>query len=298
MKNILLALMVMTAVGCGKLHRVLDAAEEIPTKMDNLNKGMGDTNESIRLQKLGVFESMVLDKDNYDMLAPFPADLMTGGKFLGEALTDEEAVQWVFKSIKKINTYDINTNPLLDGSDEKAQTKFDHDKLGLYMAVTIVSGYLRESVVEQIIERIYKSDRFSQTGITILALRAKFYSDVMLGGSLYSEKFTTLGHTQEAIDYNKKIERIAMLPYADSIKIDIVGMINPDLNEAMSVQFDSSIVAKNWSKIKTLAEAGFEVKPMSGNDSADAAEARRQRDTFSSMMSFLDQKIQANQVLN
>ena len=298
MKNILLVLTVFAAVGCGKLHSVLDKAESIPGKMDALNVGMGETNASVRLQKLGIFEGMVLEKDNYDMLAPFPADLMTGGKFLGEALTDEEALHWVFKSIKKINTYDINTNPLLDASDEKVQAKFDHDKLGLYMAVTIVCGYLRDSVVEQIVERIYKSDRFSQTGIVILALRAKFYSDVMLGGSLYTEKFSTLGHTSEAIDYNKKIERIAALPYAQSIKVDIVGMIVPEMNEAMSVQFDSSIVAKNWSKIKTLAEAGFEVKPMSGNSSADAAETKRQQDAFAGMMNFLNQKIQASQVLN
>ncbi|AZZ36513.1 hypothetical protein CIK05_06825 [Bdellovibrio sp. qaytius] len=298
MKNLLLVLTVLTAVGCGKLTRVLDAAEAIPAKMDSLNEGMGETNDSVRLQKLGVFEAMVLNTDNYEMLAPFPADLMTGGKFLGQALTDEEALQWVFKSIKKINTYDINSNPLLDAADEKVQAKFDHDKLGLYMAVTIVSGYLRDSVIEQIVQRIYSSDRFSQTGLQILALRAKFYSDVMLGGSLFTEKFTTLGHTKEAIDYNTKIERIASLPYAQSIKVDIVGMINPDLNEAMSVQFDASIVNKNWSKIKILAEAGFEVKPMSGNNAADAAEAKRQKDVFASMMTLLNQKIQQAQTLN
>ncbi len=299
MKNLLLVLAVVVAsAGCGKLHRVLDAAESIPGKMDSLNTGMGETNDSVRLQKLGIFEAMVLETDNYEMLAPFPADLMTGGKFLGEALTDEEALHWVFKSIKKINTYDINSNPLLDATDAKTQAKFDHDKLGLYMAVTIVSGYLRDSVVEQIIQRIYTSDRFSETGIQILALRAKFYSDVMLGGSLYTEKFSTLGHTKEAIDYNAKIERIATLPYAQSIKVDIVGMVTAEMNEAMTVQFDASIVAKNWAKIKTLAEAGFEVKPMSGNSAADAAEAKRQKDTFGNMISFLNQKIQQTQILN
>ena len=297
MKNLLLVLAVLTAAGCGKLHRVLDAAESIPAKMDSLNTGMGETNDSVRLQKLGIFEAMVLETENYEMLAPFPADLMTGGKFLGEALTDEEALHWVFKSIKKINTYDINSNPLLDASDAKTQAKFDHDKLGLYMAVTIVSGYLRESVIEQIIQRIYTSDRFAQTGIQILALRAKFYSDVMLGGSLYSEKFSTLGHTKEAIDYNEKIARIAALPYANQIKVDIVGMLTPEMNEAMTVQFDASIVGKNWAKIKTLAEAGFEVKPMSGNTQADAAETKRQKDIFASMMSFLNQKIQQTQIL-
>lgn len=297
MKNILLVLTVLASVGCGKLHSVLEKAESIPGKMDALNVGMGETNASVRLQKLGIFEGMVLDQDNYDMLAPFPADLMTGGKFLGEALTDEEALHWVFKSIKKINTYDINSNPLLDSSDAKTKAKFDHDKLGLYMAVTIVSGYLRESVIDQIVQRIYASDRFSETGLQILALRAKFFSDVMLGGSLYTEKFSTLGHTEEAIDYNEKIERIANLPYPQLIKVDIVGMLTPEMNEAMSVQFDPSIVTKNWSKIKTLAEAGFEVKPMSGNSQADAAETKRQKDVFANMMSFLATKIQQKQIL-
>lgn len=298
MKKIILLLTVLAATGCGKLQTVLEKAETIPGKMDALNVGMGETNASVRLQKLGVFEAMVLDQENYEMLAPFPADLMTGGKFLGESLTDEEALHWVFKSIKKINTYDINSNPLLDASDVKTKTKFDHDKLGLYMAVTIVSGYLSDSVIEQIVQRIYSSDRFSETGITILALRAKFYSDVMLAGSLYSEKFSTLGHTKEAIDYNQKIARIAALPYAKSIKVDIVGMLTPEMNEAMTVQFDPSIVDKNWTKIKALAEAGFEVKPMSGNTAADAAEAKRQKDVFANMMSFLNQKIQASQLLN
>lgn len=297
MKNLLLALTVFAAVGCGKLHSVLDKAESIPGKMDTLNEGMGKTNASIRLQKLGVFETMVLDKENYDMLAPFPADLMTGGKFLGEELTTEEALLWVFKSIKKINTYDINSNPLLDASDEKVQAKFDHDKLGLYMAVTIVCGYLQDSVINDIVNRIYTSDRFSETGLQILALRAKFYSDVMLGGSLYTEKFSTLGHTKEAIEYNQKIERVANLPYPQLIKVDIVGMLSAEMNEAMSIQFDPSIVNKNWSKIKTLAEAGFEVKPMSGNNSADAAEAKRQKDAFNNMMTFLAGKIQQAQDL-
>lgn len=298
MKQILLVLTIMGAVGCSKLHSVLDKAESIPGKMDSLNQGMGETNASVRLQKLGIFESMVLDQDNYEMLAPFPADLMTGGKFLGEALTDEEALHWVFKSIKKINTYDINSNPLLDAQDPKVQAKFDHDKLGLYMAVTIVSGYLRDSVIDQIVERIYTSDRFSQTGLQILALRAKFYSDVMLGGSLYTEKFSTLGHVKEAIDYNAKIERIARLPYPQLIKVDIVGMLTAEMNDAMSVKFDPSIVTANWSKIKTLGEAGFEVKPMSGNNQADVQEAKRQRDVFNSYISFLNGKIQQSQNLN
>jgi hypothetical protein len=294
MKNILLALTIVSLFSaCGKIEKVLDKAESIPDKMDTLNVGMKETNSAIRLQKLGVFESMVLDKDNYEMLAPFPADLMTGGKFLGEELTTEEALLWVFKSIKKINTYDINSNPLLDAQDPVVQAKFDHDKLGLYMAVTIVSGYLKESVIDDIVNRIYTSDRFTETGLQILALRAKFYSDVMLSGSLYTEKFSTLGHVKEAIEYNQKIERVAQLPYAQSIKVDIVGMLSPEMNEAMSVQFDSSIVAKNWAKIKTLGEAGFEVKPLSGNNQADANEAKRQRDQFDSYMSFLSSKIQS-----
>ena len=299
MKQLLLVLTIVVGFsGCSKLHSVLDKAESIPGKMDSLNQGMGETNASVRLQKLGVFESMVLDQDNYEMLAPFPADLMTGGKFLGEALTDEEALHWVFKSIKKINTYDINSNPLLDAQDPKVQAKFDHDKLGLYMAVTIVSGYLRDSVIDQIVERIYTSDRFTETGLQILALRAKFYSDVMLGGSLYTEKFATLGHVKEAIDYNSKIERIAKLPYPHAIKVDIVGMLTPEMNEAMSVKFDPTIVNANWSKIKTLGEAGFEVKPLSGNNTADQAEAKRQRDVFNSYISFLNGKIQQAQSLN
>lgn len=299
MKQLLLVLAIAIGFsGCGKLTKVLDKAESIPDKMDNLNQGMNETNASVRLQKLGVFESMVLDQDHYEMLAPFPADLMTGGKFLGEALTDEEALMWVFKSIKKINTYDINTNPLLDAQDPKVQAKFDHDKLGLYMAVTIVSGYLRDSVIDQIVQRIYTSDRFSETGLQILALRAKFYSDVMLGGSLYTEKFTTLGHVKEAIDYNSKIERVANLPYAQLIKVDIVGMLTPEMNEAMSVKFDPTIVNTNWSKIKTLGEAGFEVKPLSGNNQADANEAQRQKDVFNSYISFLNAKIQQSQNLN
>lgn len=293
MKQLLLVLTIAVGFvsGCGKLKTVLDKAETIPDKMDTLNVGMGKTNADIRLQKLGVFEGMVLDHDNYEMLAPFPADLMTGGKFLGEELTTEEALLWVFKSIKKINTYDINSNPLLDAQDAKVQAKFDHDKLGLYMAVTIVSGYLRDSVIEEIVQRIYTSDRFTETGLQILALRAKFYSDVMLGGSLYTEKFSTLGHVKEAIDYNAKIERIARLPYPQAIKVSIVGMLTPEMNEAMSVQFDPAIVNANWSKIKTLGEAGFEVKPLSGNNTADQAEAKRQRDVFNSYISFLNEKI-------
>lgn len=299
MKHLLLVLTIAVGFsGCGKLKNVLDKAETIPDKMDNLNKGMGETNASVRLQKLGIFEGMVLEKDNYEMLAPFPADLMTGGKFLGEALTTEEALMWVFKSIKKINTYDINSNPLLDSSDEKVQAKFDHDKLGLYMAVTIVCGYLQDSVIDDIVQRIYTSDRFTETGLQILALRAKFYSDVMLGGSLYTEKFSTLGHVKEAIDYNTKIERIARLPYPQAIKVSIVGMLTPEMNEAMSVQFDPAIVNTNWSKIKTLGEAGFEVKPLSGNNTADQAEAKRQRDVFNSYISFLNGKIEQAQVLN
>ncbi|WP_409480005.1 hypothetical protein [Pseudobdellovibrio sp. HCB154] len=299
MKQLLLVLTIAVGFsGCGKLKKVLDKAETIPDKMDSLNTGMGETNASVRLQKLGIFEGMVLDQDHYEMLAPFPADLMTGGKFLGEALTTEEALMWVFKSIKKINTYDINSNPLLDAQDAKVQAKFDHDKLGLYMAVTIVSGYLRDSVIEEIVQRIYTSDRFTETGLQILALRAKFYSDVMLGGSLYTEKFATLGHVKEAIDYNSKIERIARLPYPQAIKVDIVGMLTPEMNEAMSVQFDPAIVNANWSKIKTLGEAGFEVKPLSGNNTADQAEAKRQRDVFNSYISFLNGKIEQAQSLN
>lgn len=299
MKQLLLVLTIAVGFsGCGKLKKVLDKAETIPDKMDSLNTGMGETNASVRLQKLGIFEGMVLDHDNYEMLAPFPADLMTGGKFLGEALTTEEALMWVFKSIKKINTYDINSNPLLDAQDAKVQAKFDHDKLGLYMAVTIVSGYLRDSVIDDIVQRIYTSDRFTETGLQILALRAKFYSDVMLGGSLYTEKFATLGHVKEAIDYNSKIERIARLPYPQAIKVDIVGMLTPEMNEAMSVQFDPAIVNANWSKIKTLGEAGFEVKPLSGNNTADQAEAKRQRDVFNSYISFLNGKITQAQSLN
>lgn len=289
MKNLVLVLSLVFVASCAKLESVLEKAESIPSKMDNLNVGMSKTNEKIRMQTLAVAEKELLDEKNQQFLAPIPADMMAPGKIFAETLTAHEALEWIYKSLKKVNL-DVYAGE----ENEVLKNNFNRKKMGYLMAVTVVCGFLPDETVNSIItDYIQKSDRFKTTGLNILALRYKFYNDVMLSGSLFSESFSTLGHLEKAIEYNNKIETIVRLPYVDQIKIQFLGFTAPEINEGLSFQVDVTTALNNWNRMKAFAENDFVAVGMSGNAQADAAEIQRQTAVFTQNMNLVDNKIKS-----
>ncbi|MFN3453834.1 MAG: hypothetical protein ACK41T_02665 [Pseudobdellovibrio sp.] len=283
MKLLLLSVVCLCAFSCAKINAALD----IPNKMDKLNDGMGQTNEAIRMQKLLLAQQELLDEKNHQFLSPIPGDMLAPGKTFAEALTTYEALEWVYVNLKKVNqdVYDGT-----GGADD--EMAFNKKKLGHYMAITVVCGFLPDSTVRGIVNNyINVSDRYQQTGFNILALRAKFYNEVMLGGSLNSEIYSTLGHLAKAVEFNNKIDYIASLPYPQLIKFTVLGFTDQEMNEAMSVTFDPSLAQANWNKIKINAENGFVAQGLSGDASADAAEKQRQINEFNRLMSYVNSKI-------
>lgn len=293
MKNLLLVLTIITAVGCGKLHSVLEKAESIPGKMDSLNQGMTKTNESVRLQKLSEADHKLMDEANYDVLAPVPVFLLSAGKIFGEELTSEEALLWVYKNMVYLNKHFIVDNPSFDSQNPEHVAKFDKKKMGVFSALMVVSGNLKDSVVDEIILHIHKSGRYSKTGYEILALRQFFFDQLMIQASVFSEspdKLEKLGHIEKAIEFNSKIERIARLSQPQLIKVSLTGMANQDLNT--EITFDPAVVHTNWVEIKKRAEAGFQTHTLTTDVKEDPSQIAAQKATFAKLMSFLDGKIQ------
>ena len=283
MKKFKKLVLIISAIGlasCGKINSVMDSTEAIPEKMNALNRGMSETNESIRLQKLAIALDQVMKKENQQFLSPIPGDMMAPGKLLAETLTASEAVELLYIKLKNVNenTY-RDQYPADDGLTNKAQIEdFERSKIALLYAVQIISTFLPDSVLNQIIDTEVKhAGRFRQTAFQILMMRATFYDKVMLHASLLSDAMNTVGMVQKAIEYNTKIDFISKLKFADRIELKITGFLDAAKNDAFSQKLNIQNAAKNWAAIQDRASTQVEIIGVTGNEAEDQAEMAQEK---------------------
>ncbi len=284
MINLKKLVLVVSALGvlasCAKINSVMDSTEAIPEKMNALNRGMSDTNESIRLQKLAIALDQVMKKENQQFLSPIPGDMMAPGKLLAETLTASEAVELIYVKLKNVNENTYRDQfPADDALANKAQIEdFERSKIALLYAVQIVSTFLPDSVLNQMIDKEIKhAGRFRQTAFQILMMRATFYDKVMLHASLLSDTMNTVGMVQKAIEYNTKIDFISKLNFANRIELKITGFLDAAKNDAFSQKLNIQNAAKNWAAIQDRASNQVEIVAITGNEAEDQAEMAQEK---------------------
>lgn len=291
MKILLLALAFVGFASCGKIDRALD----MPDKMDQMNQGMKETNESIRLQKLAIALDQLMKKENQEFLSPIPGDMMAPGKLLAETLTAKEATELIYVKLKNVNenTY-RDRHPEDDSLAQTSQIQdFERSKLALLYAVEIVSTFLPDDVLNQIIhDQIRLGGRYSETALQILAMRADFYNRVMLKASLLGSKLSTVGGLVMATEYNSKIDMICKLSFAKRIELKITGFMNQDQNDEMSstLKLDTAVAKANWVMLLDRSQEVQSIGSM-GNDQEDNAEVQRQNAVLKDQLSVINNYI-------
>lgn len=287
MKKLVLASTVLFAFSCGKLDKTLDKINTVPEKIDGFSAGLDKVNEKTQLQAISEAETKLLDEENLKEGTPIPFKMMGPAQVMASFLSSEQALNWV-----KLKLATINTAKYTGAADDlAAETAFNFKKKGLLTAVTFVAGFLPEKTMNEIVDsQIKHSGYYQSTALAIVYLKAKFTNDVLLG-SVLSESFTTLGHTEHAMALNSQIEAIENLPFASHIKVDITGFTAPQMNQGAS-----GVLGKksglNWTIIKKLASEGFEKSNSLELASADKS-LKIDKAAFDELMKKLDVKIQA-----
>lgn len=295
-----LLVMAVSFSSCGKI----DAMFEMPSRLtsmakttEQMNQGMATTNEAIRQQKIGIALGEMQKPQNRQYLSPIPGDMMPAGKILAEALTADEALLLIKNYIKKINEeYFENRFPTLDHADNKNQdllAEFEHEKLADLMMITVISGFLPEATLKQMIDIESEQGAYQDILNQILMMRVMFNSDLMLNASVLNEKLYTLGKIQKAIEYNSHVEYIARLPFVGNIELKITGFTNPDLNSGFSKKFDPQIALTNWNRIYSAAQQDFKATSYLSNEADKNASLQKQNAEYSKLLNTLNSYIQS-----
>ncbi len=298
LKNILsLSIITILLMGCGQIQRIMDGTEKLPDQIAETNKGMRDTNESIRQQKIGVALSEMQKKSNREYLTPIPGDMIPFGKIMAEALTPDEALLFIKDYFKKINEENFeNRYPRVDSLTPEGQTllaSFDHDKIADLMMITIVAGYLPDSTLNQMILIEAEQGAYREILYQTLMLRVSFNNDLMLNAGVMGEKLSTLGKIKKAIEYNSKVEFVARLNFVDQVELKITGFSVPAMNETISKKFDKGLALKNWNRIYSAAQKDFKVQSFAANETEKNQSVDAQKIQHAQLMTELQSFIQA-----
>lgn len=275
MKILILSLASLMLFSCGKLHSVLDKADnDIPNNLLLTNARLTEVQ---RLTVLGEMKPELEDSKNYRILSPVPYDLMAPAKKAAENFTADEVTQWAYTMLSKINNarYDDNFGKPIDASNPEA-LEYERNKLGLFNALSAVAAFLPEKTVDQIIEKVYTSEEYTTTGLAILAMRAYFIQKVMLKEKYQPSKLTDIGTVEAAIGYNQSIEKIMKLSFAGYVRSDISGFnLMTDLNGELT--FDLKIVdmKANWKNIDRGMTTYLKVTQFSTNAQDSRVNAAR-----------------------
>lgn len=283
---------------CQKLNNILDGTENLPKQIQQTNDGMAKTNEAIRKQKIGEAFKIMIDENNRKTLSPIPSNMMSAAKTMAEALTAEEAVLFVKNYIIKVNEEVFtDTYPWLDEGSEEGQLqliKFTLNKAADLQMITLVSGFLTDATVKQIVEEQSEQGAYRDVAFGILKMRADFYSDVMLEAGMIGgdKKIETLGQIEKATEYGEKLDYICQLEFADQIKMKITGF-SEKKNEALSKPLDTQLAALKWTKILTKAQADFKAQSFSKDPAKNEAAVREYAQKYKAALEKLQAKLAA-----
>ena len=203
----------------------------MPAKTAEMSNKMDETNEAIRLQKMGIALENLEKPENQARISPIPSGLMAWAKIFAEAAKPEELVEFTYLSLKALE--EVNPATGLD-QDGIPSNYTDADKLRVRLQKTAslsglmaIAAFIQDEKIESIIQHdILGNGRFQETGLNLLALRAAFLRDTMLAQSLNIRSdspkvLTNSGMMQEALKYLYKLEKISRLPFADAVQVKV-----------------------------------------------------------------------------
>lgn len=220
MRAFALIILVPVAVGCSKIDKALD----MPEKMDNMQEQLLETNESVRLQKIGIAKENLEKPENAVILQPIPFGLMAWAKVFAENATTEEISAQTYLYLKEINSAVHGTANNPNGIPEKYTAEeaaaINQREMHRYTISQSIAGLMPDAVTAQLIkDQIDVDGRYKNTALSILMMRFSFIRDVLLKSSLLSDDTTDVGSVEKAVEYVSSMDTIARLPYVSSIKV-------------------------------------------------------------------------------
>lgn len=269
MKILNLLIIVLSLTSCGKLQRILDGTENLPNQIQETNNGMKKTNEGIRLQKVGEAFKVLMDDNNRKTLSPIPSNMMSASKIMAEALTADEALLFIKNYMIKVNEEIFeDTYPLADKSTPEGAVQyfeFLHNKQADLLMITLVSGFLPDDTLNQMIKQESEQGAYRDVLFASLKMRADFYNNVMLDAGLIGggKKLETIGQIEKAIEYTAKVDFICKLEFADQIVMKVTGFPDGDTNQALSAPLNRDLALNDWKKVLEKAQSDFKANSFS-----------------------------------
>lgn len=254
---------------------------EVPDKMDRTNQSIEEmiqqverTNASIYKQaKLISFENM-LKAENTAQLFPVPTRLIPYGRELAQIISAQEILELSYLWLKEVDEVFPPLRVDKKGNDipytNKEIEKINHNKMARLLGLQIVSGFLPEQTVLELIENeVYTGGRYEELAYTILMLRAQFIRDILLDASLLYEPLNNPGKLAQAVEYNKSLDFISKLPFAHRIQLKTKGFIPKEISP--SEKLDPEVAYRNWLRIRTAAETECRVteRVLTGDENQD-----------------------------
>ena len=287
----------LLTTGCNAIKALDSTANTMPNtmssmnaKMDQTNKGIQSTNESVRLQKLILAKDDMLKPENTRDLEPVALGMIAGAKKFGEAATSEELIEFTYVLLKEIREQKPADEPTND-----VKAAYDHDKMIKLSQILTIAGFTPEEKIDQIIdEQIYGSGLYIDEAYAFLMARSMFLG-TYLGESLLANPIKTIRKMDETIIRLGSIDKILKLPFKDKIRMDVVGFIvrepiNVSLfDEAGNISDDSWNAPKMWKKVMRAFDRDLkDGNPVSTTEAKKNASQAKIDQMKSQVQSYLD----------
>lgn len=275
-----------------------DKLKKMEEGMEATREGMKNTTEGLRKQKLAEASKIMLDENNRKALSPIPSNMMSAARAMAEAISADEMLLWTKNYLIKVNEENFTDSyPWVDEGTEEGmilKVKFTLNKVADLQMVMLVSGFLTEGTLNQIVSEQSEQGAYRDVAFAILKMRADFYSDVMLEAGLIGgdKKLESLGQIAKAIEYGEKLDYIVQLEFADQIKMNITGFSEKQ-NEILSRPLDLKLAAAKWTKIFNKAQSDFKAQSFSKDPAKNEAAVREYAQKYKVALDKIEAKLKA-----
>ena len=172
--------------------------------------------------------------------------------------------------------------------------KFMLNKSADLQMITLVSGFLPESTIQEMIGTQSQQGAYRDVLFAILKMRVNFYNDVMLEAGLIGgdKKLETIGQIEKAIEYGEKLDFVCKLEFVNQIKMKITGF-SESQNESLSAALDKELALKKWKKISEKAEKDFKAQSFSKDPLTNENEVKRFAQQHQQALATIKAKLEA-----
>lgn len=261
---ILSSLLALTVVlsGCDAIDAMKatkdmkSATNAMNEKMDATNKGISETNDSVRMQKMVLALNDMLDSKNTQDLEPVALGMVAGAEEFGKAATNEQTIKYVYKLLLEIK--DVRPNEDLKDANGKYPADivaaYDHTKMIKLSQIFTIAGFYPQDKVEQLIEdQIYGGGRYQRTTYIFLMARVQFLG-TYLQETLFAEPMDTVKAMEDLITRLGAIDSILKAPFKEKVKMNIDTFIErapitAALYDEEGKMEDSWNAPKLWKKV-------------------------------------------------